>query len=115
MSAHSHKKRLRQIFEASAISLFPSLNNQSGFFNVSIFLGNFCLELLLHIQSLITYLSIDKLFFLLFSSFLIFFFLSFKSFISHDDSIWITSLLCEDLMFERSYVLSLFPLFPVFY
>ena len=38
MLAHNHNKRYRHIFEVGAISLFPSLNNHSGFFNISLFL-----------------------------------------------------------------------------
>ena len=38
--AHIHQKRLREIFEADAISLFPS----TGFFNASLFFRKTCLE-----------------------------------------------------------------------
>ena len=47
MLAHIHNKRLRQIFEARAISLLCSVNSHSGFFNF--FLGKLA-KLLLHIK-----------------------------------------------------------------
>ena len=39
MIAYIHNKRLRQIFEASAISNIPNINSRSGFFNISAHLG----------------------------------------------------------------------------
>ena len=39
MLVYIHNKRLRQIFEAGAISLCRNINNLSGFFNRSIDIG----------------------------------------------------------------------------